>query len=219
MPPAVPQIDRSTPSPPRVSGSNTPKAAATAIHRVSFDPFHVAEGVTSEPTQSSAPSAQPRAFPPKPSNGLEPLTPSLPWTSGWWTGWSPADKAASSSQTLSDSRPGDSRSNSRCPQRCPPEATGNHRLSFRGPSSIAVSTRPGQLHSPRLTRAACGASSANGRNPADKCDVELAQLKRKLERSEAELVKARRVIEIHGNVSALLEEMLGTDSMSRSTER
>jgi hypothetical protein len=58
-----------------------------------------------------------------------------------------------------------------------------------------------------------------GRKAADKRDAEIAQLKRKLERSEAELAKARRVIEIQGNVSALLEEMLGTDSASRSTER
>ncbi len=58
-----------------------------------------------------------------------------------------------------------------------------------------------------------------GRKPADKRDQEIAQLKRKLERSEAELSKARRVIELQGNVSALLEEMLGTDSASRSTER
>ena len=58
-----------------------------------------------------------------------------------------------------------------------------------------------------------------GRKPADKRDAEIAALKRKLERAEAELVKARRVIEIQGNVSALLEEMLGTDSASRSTER
>ena len=34
-----------------------------------------------------------------------------------------------------------------------------------------------------------------------------------------ELAKARRVIEIQGNVSALLEEMLGTESAQRSTER
>ena len=58
-----------------------------------------------------------------------------------------------------------------------------------------------------------------GRKPADKRDAEVAQLKRRLERSEAELAKARRVIEIQGNVSALLEEMLGADSASRSTER
>jgi transposase len=58
-----------------------------------------------------------------------------------------------------------------------------------------------------------------GREPVDRRDQEIAKLKRKLERSEAELEKARRVIEIQGNVSALLEEMLGTDSASRSTER
>ena len=58
-----------------------------------------------------------------------------------------------------------------------------------------------------------------GRTPVDRRDQEIAALTRKLERSEAELAKARRVIEIQGNVSALLEEMLGTDSASRSTER
>jgi len=58
-----------------------------------------------------------------------------------------------------------------------------------------------------------------GRKPADKRDQEIAQLKGKLERSEAELAKTRRVIAIQGNVSALLEEMLGADSASRSTER
>ena len=58
-----------------------------------------------------------------------------------------------------------------------------------------------------------------GRKPIDKRDQEMVALKRKLERSEAELAKARRVIEIQGNVSALLEEMLGTDSAPRSTER
>ena len=58
-----------------------------------------------------------------------------------------------------------------------------------------------------------------GRKPVDRREQEIAALTRKLERSEAELEKARRVIEIQGNVSALLEEMLGTDSASRSTER
>ena len=58
-----------------------------------------------------------------------------------------------------------------------------------------------------------------GRKPVDRRDEEIAKLTRKLERSEAELAKARRVIEIQGNVSALLEEMLGTDSATRSTER
>jgi len=58
-----------------------------------------------------------------------------------------------------------------------------------------------------------------GRKPVDRRDQEIATLKRRLERSEAELRKARRVIEIQGNVSALLEEMLGTDSAPQSTER
>jgi transposase len=58
-----------------------------------------------------------------------------------------------------------------------------------------------------------------GRKPVDRRDQEIAQLKRELERSAAELAKARRVIEIQGNVSALLEEMLGSESAQRSTER
>src|SRR5207237_5474321 len=57
-----------------------------------------------------------------------------------------------------------------------------------------------------------------GRKPADKRDAQIAALTRRAERAEAELQKARRVIEIQGNVSALLEEMLGTDSAPRSTE-
>ena len=58
-----------------------------------------------------------------------------------------------------------------------------------------------------------------GRKPVDRRDQEIVALKRKLERSEAELVKMKRVVEIQGNLSALLDEMLGTDSASRSTER
>jgi transposase-like protein len=58
-----------------------------------------------------------------------------------------------------------------------------------------------------------------GRKPVDRREQEIVALKRKLERSEAELAKARRVIEIQGNVSALLEEMLGSESAQRSTER
>jgi transposase len=58
-----------------------------------------------------------------------------------------------------------------------------------------------------------------GRKPADKRDAEIVALTRKLERAEAELAKARRVIEIQGNVSALLEEMLGSGSAPGSTER
>jgi transposase len=58
-----------------------------------------------------------------------------------------------------------------------------------------------------------------GRKPADKRDQEIVQLTRKLERSETELAKMKRVVEIQGNVSALLEEMLGSGSAERSTER
>jgi transposase len=58
-----------------------------------------------------------------------------------------------------------------------------------------------------------------GRKPVDKRDAEIAALKRKLECSEAELAKMKRVVEIQGNVSALLEEMLGSGSAERSTGR
>jgi hypothetical protein len=44
--------------------------------------------------------------------------------------------------------------------------------------------------------------------PADGRDAEIAGLRRRLERSEAELAKARRVIEVQGNVSALLGQLL-----------
>jgi transposase len=58
-----------------------------------------------------------------------------------------------------------------------------------------------------------------GRKPADTRDAQIAALTRRAERAEAELAKMKRVVEIQGNVSALLEEMLGADSASRSTER
>jgi len=49
---------------------------------------------------------------------------------------------------------------------------------------------------------------ARGRKPADPRDVRIAALERRAERAEAELVKARKVIEVQGNVSALLGELL-----------
>ena len=58
-----------------------------------------------------------------------------------------------------------------------------------------------------------------GRKPSDRRDREIAELTRRAERAEAELVKARKVIEIQGNLSALLEQMLDTKSASGSTER
>ena len=58
-----------------------------------------------------------------------------------------------------------------------------------------------------------------GRKPADRRDQEIAELRRRAERAEAELTKAKKVIEIQGNVSALLEQMLGAEGESGSTER
>jgi transposase-like protein len=58
-----------------------------------------------------------------------------------------------------------------------------------------------------------------GRKPVDRRDQEITALKRKLDRAEAEVQKLKRVVSIQGNVSALLEEMLGEGSANRSTER
>ena len=51
-----------------------------------------------------------------------------------------------------------------------------------------------------------------GRTPTDRRDREIAELRVRAERAEAELEKARKVIEVQGKVSALLEQMLGTES-------
>jgi len=58
-----------------------------------------------------------------------------------------------------------------------------------------------------------------GRQPSDRRDAQIAELSERAERAEAELAKARKVIEIQGNVSALLEQMLGTEGESGSTGR
>jgi transposase len=58
-----------------------------------------------------------------------------------------------------------------------------------------------------------------GRKPVDRRDRDISELTGRAERAEAELEKAKKVIEIQGNLSALLEQMLGTESASRSTER
>jgi transposase-like protein len=56
---------------------------------------------------------------------------------------------------------------------------------------------------------------------ANPLEAENARLRRRAERAETELWKARRVIEVQGNVSALLEQLLGTEGASEpgSTER
>src|SRR3989441_4418604 len=47
-----------------------------------------------------------------------------------------------------------------------------------------------------------------GRRPPHPLEAENAELRRRVERAEAELEKARRVIEVQGNVSALLGQLL-----------
>ena len=58
-----------------------------------------------------------------------------------------------------------------------------------------------------------------GRPKADPRDGQLVALRRRAERAEAELAKARRVIEVQGNVSALLGELLEPRGAQGSTER
>jgi len=59
-----------------------------------------------------------------------------------------------------------------------------------------------------------------GPKPADPLQAENADLRRRAERAEAELVKARKVIEVQGNVSALLGDLLKPGSAEgESTER
>ena len=97
------------------------------------------------------------------------------------------------------------------------------------PGEIGALLRREGLYTSHLTAwrkqrdagALAGLERQRGRKPADPRDAENAALRRRAERAEAELDKARRVIEIQGNVSALLEQMLGTEGAStrRSTER
>ena len=58
-----------------------------------------------------------------------------------------------------------------------------------------------------------------GRKPADPREAQIAALRRRAERAETELEKARRVIEVQGNVSALLGELLGPKGAPGNTER
>jgi transposase len=56
-----------------------------------------------------------------------------------------------------------------------------------------------------------------GRKPADPRDAQILGLRRRAERAEVELSKARRVIEVQGNVSALLGELLEPKGAPGST--
>ncbi len=58
-----------------------------------------------------------------------------------------------------------------------------------------------------------------GRRKADPRDGEIARLRRRAERAETELEKARKVIEVQGNVSALLGQLLVPRGAPESTER
>jgi len=58
-----------------------------------------------------------------------------------------------------------------------------------------------------------------GRPKADPRDAQMAALRRRAERAETELQKARHVIEVQGNVSALLGELLEPKGAQGSTER
>lgn len=97
------------------------------------------------------------------------------------------------------------------------------------PGEIGALLRREGLYTSHLTAwrkqrdqgALAGLERTRGRKPADPREAELAALRRRAERAEAELEKARKVIEIQGNVSALLEQMLDTEGASarKRTER
>lgn len=97
------------------------------------------------------------------------------------------------------------------------------------PGEIGALLRREGLYTSHLTAwrkqrdagALAGLERTRGRKPADPRDAENAALRRRAERAEAELDKARRVIEIQGNVSALLEQMLETEGANtrKRTER
>jgi transposase len=58
-----------------------------------------------------------------------------------------------------------------------------------------------------------------GRKAAHPLEAENAELRCRAERAEGELAKAQRVIEVQGNVSALLGELLEPRGANGSTER
>jgi hypothetical protein len=64
-------------------------------------------------------------------------------------------------------------------------------------------------------------SRSRGRKPSNPLEAENAKLRKRAERAEADLEKARKVIEVQGNVSALLGELLEPRGATNtgSTER
>ena len=84
------------------------------------------------------------------------------------------------------------------------------------PGEIGALLRREGLYSSHLTKwrrlrdegALEALSQPRGRKPTPAVEVENADLKRRLAKAEAELEKARTVIEVQGNVSALLGQLL-----------
>lgn len=62
-------------------------------------------------------------------------------------------------------------------------------------------------------------SKRRGRRGTDPRDAEIQRLRRRAERAESELEKARKVIEVQGNVSALLGVLLDPGSADGESER
>ncbi len=95
------------------------------------------------------------------------------------------------------------------------------------PGEIGALLRREGLYSSHLTQwrqaRDAGALEAlerpRGRKRVDPRETEIATLRRRAERAEAELMKARKVIEVQENVSALLEELLKPRSAQESTKR
>jgi transposase len=92
-----------------------------------------------------------------------------------------------------------------------------------GPGEVGALLRREGLYTSHLTywrkqrdAGALDALGARGRKPGDRRNLQIAELQRRLERSEAELAKARKVIEVQGNLSALLEQMLDTGGASEA---
>ncbi len=95
------------------------------------------------------------------------------------------------------------------------------------PGEIGALMRREGLYSSHLTQwrqaRDAGALEAlerpRGRKRVDPWEAENAELRRRLGRAEVELSKARKVIEVQGNVSALLGELLEPRGAQGSTER
>ncbi len=95
------------------------------------------------------------------------------------------------------------------------------------PGEIGALLRREGLHSSLLTEwrrqrergSLAALERPRGRPKADPREAQIAGLQRLLERAERELEKARRVIEVQGNVSALLGDLLEPRGAQGSTER